>query len=301
MELSYASKKIKSQRRLNIFKLAFVIFCNFLIVTLLYLIFYFFINKAVHIVKDNLGVFISIIIALLIAVLSSIVVGKIFYIKLNKSYQKFYNKLLADEAMLDGLALFKNVIPLNEVEITTIKKYVGIEDFKSIYSLTQTSSIAYFDMYQVMCANEEAVLIKTKIDLIQNEMIIIRNDGKKGELSFENKGLKQYGIGQGNLYNQSNGFTLYTTIGEKIYGYLKTDLIPELYDFAKFVKAPLVMTMFDDNLFIYIYGWKLNLAKSVFNKDGIAIIDAQIEALKQLQRYIEHMTELINTNLEEEK
>ncbi len=293
MELSYASKKIANQRRLNIFKLVLAFICDFLVVALLYLFFYFVINPRFEILKTNNSVLISILIAILVIVISTVIVELIYFHKLNKKYVKFYKKLLIDEAMLDGLALFENKIPLNDVEKNIIEKYVGIKNIEEKYAMTQTSSTAYFDLYQIMHENRPAVLIKTKVDFLQNEIVILRNDKQKGELSFESKSLKQYGIGRGNLESILPEFALYTTIGENIYQYIQKETLDELYEFGKFVQVPLTLTLFDDNLFIFIDGWKLNLEKSLFNKEGIAIIDAQIEVLKKLQNYIENMTGLI--------
>ena len=219
---------------------------------------------------------------------------------MNKEYQKFYTKLLKEEAMLDGLALFENKMPFNDVEKNIIEQYVGINNLLIKNGLTQTSSTAYFDIYQVYYGNHNpGVLIKTKIAFIIKGMIIIRNDNRKGELSYEETSLKQYGFGTSDGITTNNGFAIYTTIGNKIYNYIEKGMVEQLIEFGTFVRSPLTLTLFDDNLFIFIDGWKLNIEKSLFNKEGIAIIDAQIEALKKLQNYIENMTLLIKTNREE--
>jgi len=300
MELSYASKKIRSKKILSVLKLIFAVLLDFIIVTALYMLFYLFINKYIKVVTDSASFLASILIAILVAILSSIVVVLIKKHKLNKEYQKFYTRLLKEEAMLDGLALFENKIPFNDVEKNIIEQYVGINNLLIKNGLTQTSSTAYFDIYQVYYGNHNpGVLIKTKIAFIIKGMIIIRNDNRKGELSYEETSLKQYGFGTSDGITTNNGFAIYTTIGNKIYNYIEKGMVEQLIEFGTFVRSPLILTLFDDNLFIFIDGWKLNIEKSLFNKEGIAIIDAQIEALKKLQNYIENMTLLIKTNREE--
>ncbi len=300
MELSYASKKIRSKKILSVLKLIFAVLLDFIIVTALYMLFYLFINKYIKVVTDSASFLASILIAILVAILSSIVVVLIKKHKLNKEYQKFYTRLLKEEAMLDGLALFENKMPFNDVEKNIIEQYVGINNLLIKNGLTQTSSTAYFDIYQVYYGNHNpGVLIKTKIAFIIKGMIIIRNDNRKGELSYEETSLKQYGFGTSDGITTNNGFAIYTTIGNKIYNYIEKGMVEQLIEFGTFVRSPLTLTLFDDNLFIFIDGWKLNIEKSLFNKEGIAIIDAQIEALKKLQNYIENMTLLIKTNREE--
>ncbi len=300
MELSYASKKIRSKKILSVLKLIFAVLLDFIIVTALYMLFYLFVNKYIKVVTDSASFLASILIALLVAVLSSIIVVLVKKHKLNKEYQKFYTKLLKEEAMLDGLALFENKMPFNDVEKNIIEQYVGINNLLIKNGLTQTSSTAYFDIYQVYYGNHNpGVLIKTKIAFIIKGMIIIRNDNRKGELSYEETSLKQYGFGTSDGITTNNGFAIYTTIGNKIYNYIEKGMVEQLIEFGTFVRSPLTLTLFDDNLFIFIDGWKLNIEKSLFNKEGIAIIDAQIEALKKLQNYIENMTLLIKTNREE--
>lgn len=300
MELSYASKKIRSKKILSILKLIFAVLLNFVIVAAIYILFYLFINKYIKIITDSASFLASILITILVAVLSSIVVVLIKKYKLNKEYQTFYTKLLKEEAMLDGLALFENKMPFNDVEKSIIEQYVGINNLLIKNGLTQTSSTAYFDIYQVYYGNHNpAVLIKTKIAFIIKGMIIIRNDNRKGELSYEENSLKQYGFGTSDGTTTNNGFAIYTTIGNKIYNYIGKGMVEQLIEFGTFVRSALTLTLFDDNLFIFIDGWKLNIEKSLFNKEGIAIIDAQIEALKKLQNYIENMTLLIKTNREE--
>lgn len=300
MELSYASKKIRSKKILSILKLIFAVLLNFVIVAAIYILFYLFINKYIKIVTDSASFLASILITILVAVLSSIVVVLIKKYKLNKEYQTFYTKLLKEEAMLDGLALFENKMPFNDVEKSIIEQYVGINNLLIKNGLTQTSSTAYFDIYQVYYGNHNpAVLIKTKIAFIIKGMIIIRNDNRKGELSYEENSLKQYGFGTSDGTTTNNGFAIYTTIGNKIYNYIEKGMVEQLIEFGTFVRSALTLTLFDDNLFIFIDEWKLNIEKSLFNKEGIAIIDAQIEALKKLQNYIENMTLLIKTNREE--
>ena len=300
MELSYASKKIRSKKILSVLKLIFAVLLDFIIVTALYMLFYLFINKYIKVVTDSASFLASILIAILVAILSSIVVVLIKKHKLNKEYQKFYTRLLKEEAMLDGLALFENKMPFNDVEKNIIEQYVGINNLLIKNGLTQTSSTAYFDIYQVYYGNHNpGVLIKTKIAFIIKGMIIIRNDNRKGELSYEETSLKQYGFGTSDGITTNNGFAIYTTIGNKIYNYIEKGMVEQLIEFGTFVRSPLILTLFDDNLFIFIDGWKLNIEKSLFNKEGIAIIDAQIEALKKLQNYIENMTLLIKTNREE--
>lgn len=300
MELSYASKKIRSKKILSVLKLIFTVLLNFIIVAAIYALFYLFINKYIKIVTDSASFLASILITILVAILSSIVVVLIKKHKLNKEYQKFYTKLLKEEAMLDGLALFENKMPFNDVEKNIIEQYVGINNLLIKNGLTQTSSTAYFDIYQVYYGNHNpGVLIKTKIAFIIKGMIIIRNDNRKGELSYEETSLKQYGFGTSDGITTNNGFAIYTTIGNKIYNYIEKGMVEQLIEFGTFVRSALTLTLFDDNLFIFIDGWKLNIEKSLFNKEGIAIIDAQIEALKKLQNYIENMTLLIKTNREE--
>ena len=300
MELSYASKKIRSKKILSVLKLIFAVLLDFIIVTALYMLFYLFVNKYIKVVTDSASFLASILIALLVAVLSSIIVVLVKKHKLNKEYQKFYTKLLKEEAMLDGLALFENKMPFNDVEKNIIEQYVGINNLLIKNGLTQTSSTAYFDIYQVYYGNHNpGVLIKTKIAFIIKGMIIIRNDNRKGELSYEETSLKQYGFGTSDGITTNNGFAIYTTIGNKIYNYIEKGMVEQLIEFGTFVRSPLTLTLFDDNLFIFIDGWKLNIEKSLFNKEGIAIIDAQIEALKKLQNYIENMTLLIKTNRED--
>lgn len=300
MELSYASKKIRSKKILSILKLIFAVLLNFVIVAAIYILFYLFINKYIKIITDSASFLASILITILVAILSSIVVVLIKKYKLNKEYQTFYTKLLKEEAMLDGLALFENKMPFNDVEKSIIEQYVGINNLLIKNGLTQTSSTAYFDIYQVYYGNHNpAVLIKTKIAFIIKGMIIIRNDNRKGELSYEENSLKQYGFGTSDGTTTNNGFAIYTTIGNKIYNYIEKGMVEQLIEFGTFVRSALTLTLFDDNLFIFIDGWKLNIEKSLFNKEGIAIIDAQIEALKKLQNYIENMTLLIKTNREE--
>lgn len=300
MELSYASKKIRSKKILSVLKLIFAVLLDFIIVTALYMLFYLFVNKYIKAVTDSASFLASILITILVAILSSIVVVLIKKHKLNKEYQKFYTKLLKEEAMLDGLALFENKMPFNDVEKNIIEQYVGINNLLIKNGLTQTSSTAYFDIYQVYYGNHNpGVLIKTKIAFIIKGMIIIRNDNRKGELSYEETSLKQYGFGTSDGITTNNGFAIYTTIGNKIYNYIEKGMVEQLIEFGTFVRSPLTLTLFDDNLFIFIDGWKLNIEKSLFNKEGIAIIDAQIEALKKLQNYIENMTLLIKTNREE--
>ncbi len=300
MELSYASKKIRSKKILSILKLIFAVLLNFVIVAAIYILFYLFINKYIKIVTDSASFLASILITILVAILSSIVVVLIKKYKLNKEYQTFYTKLLKEEAMLDGLALFENKMPFNDVEKSIIEQYVGINNLLIKNGLTQTSSTAYFDIYQVYYGNHNpGVLIKTKIAFIIKGMIIIRNDNRKGELSYEENSLKQYGFGTSDGTTTNNGFAIYTTIGNKIYNYIEKGMVEQLIEFGTFVRSALTLTLFDDNLFIFIDGWKLNIEKSLFNKEGIAIIDAQIEALKKLQNYIENMTLLIKTNREE--
>lgn len=300
MELSYASKKIRSKKILSVLKLIFAVLLDFIIVTALYMLFYLFVNKYIKVVTDSASFLASILITILVAILSSIAVVLIKKHKLNKEYQKFYTKLLKEEAMLDGLALFENKMPFNDVEKNIIEQYVGINNLLIKNGLTQTSSTAYFDIYQVYYGNHNpGVLIKTKIAFIIKGMIIIRNDNRKGELSYEETSLKQYGFGTSDGITTNNGFAIYTTIGNKIYNYIEKGMVEQLIEFGTFVRSPLTLTLFDDNLFIFIDGWKLNIEKSLFNKEGIAIIDAQIEALKKLQNYIENMTLLIKTNREE--
>ena len=300
MELSYASKKIRSKKILSILKLIFAVLLNFVIVAAISILFYLFINKYIKIITDSASFLASILITILVAILSSIVVVLIKKHKLNKEYQTFYTKLLKEEAMLDGLALFENKMPFNDVEKSIIEQYVGINNLLIKNGLTQTSSTAYFDIYQVYYGNHNpAVLIKTKIAFIIKGMIIIRNDNRKGELSYEENSLKQYGFGTSDGTTTNNGFAIYTTIGNKIYNYIEKGMVEQLIEFGTFVRSALTLTLFDDNLFIFIDGWKLNIEKSLFNKEGIAIIDAQIEALKKLQNYIENMTLLIKTNREE--
>ncbi len=300
MELSYASKKIKSKKILNVFKLIFVVLLDFIIVSAIYILFYLLINPYVKLIVDNNSLLVSILIALLVAVISSIIAVFVKAYKLNKEYLSFYNKLLKEEAMLDGLALFENKMPFNDVEKKIIEDYVGVNNLIIKNGLTQTSSTAYFDIYQTYYGNHSpAVLIKTKIAFIIKGMIIIRDDNRKGLLSYEDVSLKQYGFGTSDGFATNNGFAIYTTIGNKIYNYIEKGMVEQLIEFGKFVRSPLTLTLFDDNLFIFIDGWKLNIEKSLFNKEGIAIIDAQIEALKKLQNYIENMTLLIKTNREE--
>ena len=296
MELSYASKKIRSQKRLNVFKLVLVVLACFVAVLLLNAIFYLFVNKWFNIVTNDIGIVIATLISILLFIILSLLNLLIAYKKLNRKYKKFYIELLTNEAMLDGLALFKNENGLNDVEKDTIEKYVGIEDIQVLDALSQTSSSAYFDLYQIKYeGNNFGVVIKTKIDYMNNELIIVRNDGRKGKLSFEEKNLKQYGIGIGNNEQYyGNTFALYATLDNRVYKLINNQTLEELQNFATFVKTSLCLTLLDDNLFIFIDNWKLDLEKSMFNKDGYSIIDTQIEALKRLHSYIESMTLLIN-------
>ena len=132
-------------------------------------------------------------------------------------------------------------------------------------------------------------------------MIILRNDNKKGKLSYNEKNLKQYGLGtMNNSYLYDKNFALYATLDNKIYNVLNYQIIKELYDFQNFIKTNLCLILFDDNLFILIKDWKINMHKSMFTKESINIVDIQIEALKKLQNYIEAMTMLIKNQNENE-
>lgn len=296
MELSYASKKIRNQKRLNIFRMVLVVFVCIFIVLLLNAIFYLIIDPIFGIITNDIGIIISILISLLLVIILSLLNLTIAYNLLNRKYKKFYMDLLKNEAMLDGLALFKNENGLNDVEKETIEKYVGIEVVDVLNAMSQTSSSAYFDLYQIKYDSKNyGVVIKTKIDYMNNELVIVRNDGRKGKLSYEEKNLKQYGIGISNneLYF-GNTFALYATLDNRIYKLINNQILDELQKFATFVKTSLCLTLLDDNLFIFIDNWKFDLEKSMFNKDGISIIDTQIEALKILQNYIESMTLLLN-------
>ncbi len=296
MELSYASKKIRGQKRLTIFKLFLVVMKWLIIILLLNGIFYLLINPYFKLVNDVIGITVATIISILLFIIASIINLVISYYRFNKKYKIFYLELLKNEAMLDGLALFENENSLNTVEINTIESYVGIQDIKVIKAMSQTSSSAFFDLYQIKYENTNfAVIIKTKIDFMGNELIILRNDDRKGKLSYDEKKLKQYGIGLSNTekYYGSN-FALYATLDNRVYKWINNQILEELQKFATFVKTSLCLTLLDDNLFIFIDNWEMQLEKSIFNKDGIYIIDAQIEALKRLQSYIESMTLLIN-------
>lgn len=296
MELSYASKKIRAQKRLNVFRLVLVVFAWLAIILLLNGVFYLLINPLLKLVTNDIGIIIATLISVLLFIILSLLNLVISYNKLNKKYKKFYLDLLKNEAMLDGLALFKNEDGLNDVEKNIIEKYIGIEDIQVIDAMSQTSSSAYFDLYQIKYDSKNyGVVIKTKIDYMNNELILVRNDGRKGKLSYEEKNLKQYGIGIANNEQYfGNTFALYATLDNRVYRLINNQTLEELQRFATFVKTSLCLTLLDDNLFIFIDNWKLDLEKSMFNKDGISIVDTQIEALKRLQSYIESMTLLIN-------
>ncbi len=302
MELSYASKKIRNKKRLNKFKLFLVVLFAMLFVTALAYAFYTFLNPHLKWVYDSASNISSIIIFITLAFVLSVISFILMYFHLNKQYKIFHQALLENEAMLDGLALFKNTNGLNDVERKFIKDYILIHDFKEVYSFTQTSSQAYFDLFQLKHDKDKYdVLIKTKIDFLYNEMIILRNDNKKGKLSYNEKNLKQYGLGtMNNSYLYDKNFALYATLDNKIYTVLNYQIIKELYDFQNFIKTNLCLVLFDDNLFILIKDWKINMYKSIFAKESINIVDIQIEALKKLQNYIEAMTMLIKNQNENE-
>lgn len=302
MELSYASKKIRNKKRLNKFKLFLVVLFAMLFVAALAYVFYTFLNPQLKWVYDSASNISSIIIFITLAFVLSVISFILMYFHLNKQYKVFHQTLLENEAMLDGLALFKNTNGLNDVERKFIKDYILIHDFKEVYSFTQTSSRAYFDLFQLKHDKDKYdVLIKTKIDFLYNEMIILRNDNKKGKLSYNEKNLKQYGLGtMNNSYLYDKNFALYATLDNKIYNVLNYQIIKELYDFQNFIKTNLCLILFDDNLFILIKDWKINMYKSMFTKESINIVDIQIEALKKLQNYIEAMTMLIKNQSENE-
>ena len=54
------------------------------------------------------------------------------------------------------------------------------------------------------------------------------------------------------LITTNNGFAIYTTIGNKIYNYIEKGMVEQLIEFGAFVRSPLTLTLFDDNLFIFI-------------------------------------------------
>ncbi|MCH5180199.1 MAG: DUF3137 domain-containing protein [Erysipelotrichales bacterium] len=296
MELSYASKKIRAQKRLNVFKLVLVVLKWLVIILLINGAFYLLINPRFKLITNDIGIIIATLISILLFIVISLLDLAISCIRLNRKYKKFYMNLLKNEAMLDGLALFENENGLNDVEKNTIESYVGIENIEVLNAMSQTSSSAYFDLYQIKYEEKNyGVIIKTKIDYIDNELIVLRNDGRKGKLSFDEKNLKQYGIRLGNNEQYfGNTFALYATLDNRVYKLINNQTLEELQKFATFVKTSLCLTLLDDNLFIFIDNWKIDLVKSMFNKDGISIVDMQIEALKRLQSYIESMTLLIN-------
>lgn len=296
MELSYASKKIRAQKSLNVFKLVLVVLKWLVIILLINGAFYLLINPRFKLITNDIGIIIATLISILLFIIISLLDLAISYIRLNRKYKKFYMNLLKNEAMLDGLALFENENGLNDVEKNTIESYVGIENIEVLNAMSQTSSSAYFDLYQIKYDEKKyGVVIKTKIDYIDNELIVLRNDGRKGKLSFDEKNLKQYGIGIENTEQYfGNTFALYATLDNRVYKLINNQTLEELQKFATFVKTSLCLTLLDDNLFIFIDNWKIDLEKSMFNKDGISIVDMQIEALKRLQSYIESMTLLIN-------
>lgn len=301
MELSYASKKIKSQKHLNVFKLILISALNLIVVFGLYLLFYYLINPKLNLIYDARTTFISYLIAALFALITMALNVMIYAKKLDKKYKVFYLDLLKNEAMLDGIAMFENKNGLNDVEKEVIEQYVGITNIKLINSFSQTSSSAYFDLYQIKYdIDNKGIIIKTKIDYLDNELIVIRNDGRKGKLSFDDKNLKQYGlgIGQDDDYNGKT-FALYATLNNEVYKLINQNILDELKKFATFVKTSLCLTILDDNLLVFIDNWEIELEKSMFNKDGYTIIDAQIEALKRLQSYIESMTLIIKNDVEE--
>lgn len=300
MELSYAGKKIRNKRRLNIIKLILVVLLTMLCVIGIYVLFLLIINPGLKLIDTEQEKVLGILIVLLISVVFSFIAAIIAYFILNKKYKDFHIRLLRDEAMLDGLSLFEIPAVFNDVEKQIIEDYLGIENVIPRSAFTQTSSTAYFELFQVNYANNQSgIIIKTKIDFINDEIVIIRDDNRRGKLDYNDKNIKQYGIGLQS--NNTHKFALYTSLGNEVYQYINNDAINELYKFVDFCKTQLALILIDDNLIIFVDGWKMDMKKSMFNRDGYVIIDAQIEALKILQSYIEHTMLLIDTKNKEEE
>lgn len=296
MELSYAAKRLKSKKQRLRLKLLTYDFLVVFLTSILYIIYRVLKHfEVLHFYFASILVtnIVEIAIFSLTAGIATMITHWILYHRINKFFEKFYLKLLEDEAMLEGLTLFNSSNSITPEEINLLKKVNGLENIVIDQELTQTSNTTYFDLLSFHYENRQnGVMIKTKIDKFYEELIQIRNDKKKGMLEYNDKRVKQYGIAKANNVHQ---FAIYSTYGTEVYEILKEEVLLLLYDMADFVKAPIALSVFEENIIIFLDGFKLNLKRSLAKNDGLSIIDAQIEALKRLQIYLEKITLLIGT------
>lgn len=293
MELSYAGKKLKKKKRSLIFSVYFFDFLVILGMTIIFSILK--ILQIKNIIHVSGNIFIKIGVILVFSIVTGILTMTMHLIMLNVTntrYEKFYMKLLQDEAMLEGLTIFPSCDNISDVDYSVLAKYNGLEKINVDQVITQTSSTAFFDLICFHYENKQfGVIIKMKIDFRFSELVQIRNDGRRGVFEYNDKPVKQYGTGQTSDIKE---FAIYSTMNTEIYNLFKEGSLEDLYELSSFAKAPIVLTVIEDNLFIFIDGWNFNLKRSLHKKDSLSIIDVQIEALKMLQNYVEKITMLVN-------
>lgn len=295
MELSYSSKKLKSKK--NKLKFSLYFFAVLLLIVISGLFVFYQMMKHNH--WFNIRISLDIVTTLIECLVFLIILtGSLFayyflrYKYLNSRFKEFYIKLLEDEATLEGLTLFATKRKIKDQDLKQLKLYNGLEKIHVLEALTQSSNIVYFDLISICYENNQnGAIIKTKVDKFSNYLLQITNSDIKPVREYNDLPVKQYGIAKTNDDNRK--YAIYTTLGTEVYELIKDDLMSLLTNFHEFMKAPITLTIFEDNLVIFLEGWKIDLRKSLKDKDSLSIIDAQIEALKRLQSYIEDIITLI--------
>lgn len=286
MELSYASRKLKYKKITLKWKIFVFDFLVALLLCGLYTFFHIALVKK-WIAYDNktmaFGILISVSIATLIA--SIALTHFISYHILSKEYNRFYFSLLQNEAYLEDITIFKNKSTIQDDKIRTIESYIGIKNIVIDDMFTIASSVTFFDLLSLHYEKSNfGVMIKTKIDMVFSDIIQLRNDGRRPIMEYNQKKVKQYGVGSSYDIKE---FAMYSSMNVDIYKIVEEGVVKDLYDFSSFCHCPLVVTIIEDNVFIFIDGWKMHLLHTLRERDEIDVIDVQIEALKMLQSYIE--------------
>lgn len=225
--------------------------------------------------------------ALVLAALLAWVYGLLHGRRLDRKYQKFYGKALAEEVRLSGISI-DSASATDESSAkaalirTNIEKAVRRESQSFSSPSTSWTGIQY--TYEYNGKNRSGYLMETQLSRSRTGGLIqFRTFGRPTLSEYEGGEIRKYGFAENPKMSE---YVCYTSLGQDIYATIDATVVDALYEFKQYVGCGLVVTLAGQSLSVFIDGFKLNLVRRLKENLRPDFLEKQAAAVSALHKCV---------------
>lgn len=231
------------------------------------------------------------VLAVLVCVLHAVLNGR----RLNKKYQRLYATVLQSELEEKDSNLVLHGKNSGEISksshVADLLKYSGALDSETSDAMTVSDEKMTWDGVQVEYKYNEkkrnGFLMATTLESSKVDGYLqLRNYGKTLINDYNGINLEKYGFADNNLLSK---FVCYSTLDQKIYRTIDLDLAQQIFNLQHFLSSSVVVTLADNDFFVFIDGFKLNLVRPLKEKITADFVKDQAVALNALHQVFKNI------------